>query len=265
MCSNGWTARISRLQAHLLLPRANGNNVVRLRVYVAELHSLISNMNASLHKHREIIATGLLCALCAGILGFRFFYTESRGYAFMAWNLFLAILPWLFLRAADFMDRGRSWWATWGFLGAGFFFLPNAPYMVTDLFHLRWGGRMPIWYDTLLIFTFAIAGLVLFYFSLDKMEAIVRRKLKGRWHQVIIPAVIFLCAFGVYLGRYLRFNSWDLLDEPFHLFGEIADRVVDPLAHPRTWGVTVGYGLLLLIGYWTLKLLRQPRGEIASQ
>jgi uncharacterized membrane protein len=62
-------------------------------------------------------------------------------------------------------------------------------------------------------------------------------------------AALFLCGFGIYLGRFARLNSWDVVTEPILVVRTIVDRVVDPLAHPRTWGVTLLFGLLLAIGY----------------
>jgi uncharacterized membrane protein len=70
-----------------------------------------------------------------------------------------------------------------------------------------------------------------------------------------IIVMIFLCSFGIYLGRYLRFNSWDVVSNPYTLVNEITDRVINPLDHPQTLGVTVLYGAFLLLGYWVIKLL----------
>jgi uncharacterized membrane protein len=69
--------------------------------------------------------------------------------------------------------------------------------------------------------------------------------------------LLFLGSFGVYLGRYLRWNSWDIITEPFRLFYDIADRIINPFEHPRTWGMTLFMGLFLTIIYWSFHLVRK--------
>jgi len=68
--------------------------------------------------------------------------------------------------------------------------------------------------------------------------------------------VTFLCSFGIYLGRYLRFNSWDVMSNPNNLFDEIANRMINPSRHTQTIGVTLLYGAFLLTGYWVIKLFQ---------
>lgn len=58
-----------------------------------------------------------------------------------------------------------------------------------------------------------------------------------------------LSGFGVYLGRFPRWNSWDVFHRPQLLFHDIASRVLDPLQHAHTWGFTLGFGTLLILAY----------------
>ena len=76
--------------------------------------------------------------------------------------------------------------------------------------------------------------------------------------------IIFLNAFGIYLGRYMRFNSWDIISNPMALFGEIVNRFVDPIHHPGTWGMTLSYGFLFIIGYFCLKLFQRSLKDQAA-
>ena len=114
---------------------------------------------------------------------------------------------------------------------------------------------MPLWFDTLLVFSFSITGLLLFYDVLLKMYRFLSNQLSTIWAIFGIVTIIFMNAFGIYLGRFLRFNSWDIVSNPFSLAREILDRFIHPFAHPQTWGVTLGYGTLFLVGYVMAEIL----------
>jgi len=135
-------------------------------------------------------------------------------------------------------------------------FLPNAPYIVTDLFHPRYSTAALLWYDTLLVFSCAISGLIFFYTSLVKMEKLFTKKYPRPISLIAIPALIFLSAFGIYLGRFVRFNSWDIITQPSTLLYEMGDRLLNPFGHPDTWQVTIAYGIFFWIGYQFVKRLR---------
>jgi uncharacterized membrane protein len=73
----------------------------------------------------------------------------------------------------------------------------------------------------------------------------------------LIVLLLFVSGFGIYLGRFLRWNSWDIIQAPFGLLFDVGDRIVNPLAHSRTWGVTISMGILLNMMYWTIKLIKR--------
>jgi uncharacterized membrane protein len=180
--------------------------------------------------------------------------TGRRTFLFFLWNLFLAIIPYLSSEAAVYFARKNNRLTALWFLLFAILFLPNAPYIVTDLFHLRVRADMPLWYDTMLIFSVALSGLVLFYVALFQ----IRNMLELFWGWLLaelsVIFIAFLSSFGIYLGRYLRFNSWDVLSNPNDLFEEIANRLINPSRHTQTIGVTLLYGAFLLTGYWVVKL-----------
>ncbi|MBM3416195.1 MAG: DUF1361 domain-containing protein [Bacteroidetes bacterium] len=74
----------------------------------------------------------------------------------------------------------------------------------------------------------------------------------------MVFAVIWLSAFGIYIGRFLRFNSWDVLADPFSLTAEIADMILHPLRNGAAWGMTLVYSVFMTVFYFTVKKL----GEI---
>lgn len=192
------------------------------------------------------------------MLVFRVWHTSSLVYAFLAWNLFLAAIPYgistLLVWKENLQRRKLIFWslcALW------LVFLPNAPYIFTDLFHLRLRGNVPLWYDLLLLLSFAWNGLMLAYLSLYDIQEIIEKRTNWRRSWAMVIGVLFLSAFGVYLGRYLRWNSWDLFFNPMPLLLDIADRFIHPMQHPRTWGLTLAYGSFLVLGYMIVRTLMQ--------
>jgi len=134
-------------------------------------------------------------------------------------------------------------------------FFPNAPYILTDLFHLNHGAAMPMWFDLVLILAFAWTGILFGFLSLWDFEKLLKTKLSRKWIPLISVGLLFLSSFGIYLGRYLRWNSWDLIHRPFSIFQDVSDRVLYPLEHTRTWGVTFFMGILLVLMYVSFRLV----------
>jgi uncharacterized membrane protein len=136
-------------------------------------------------------------------------------------------------------------------------FFPNAPYILTDLFHLRLKSNVPIWFDLLLILSFAWVGLLYGFMSLWDIEKILSQKINRKFVPVISLFLLFLGSFGIYLGRYLRWNSWDIIREPFELFYDISDRFLNPFNHPRTWGMTLFMFVFLSMIYLSFKYIKK--------
>ncbi len=185
---------------------------------------------------------------------FRVFYTNSGFYLFLVWNLFLAVIPYLI---TNFLKQNKNSYLFYFLFPIWLLFLPNAPYIITDLFHLPQGTLMPLWYDLLLIVVFSVNGMVLFFYSLNDMFNEIKEKYSIKIAQFIISISIFLSGFGIYLGRYLRWNSWEILQNPKLLFYDILKPIINPTQHPRTWGITFGYGFLFIICYSLFKSLSE--------
>lgn len=157
-----------------------------------------------------------LCRVCI---------TGSVVYLFLIWNLFLAYLPWWISRFLQ--NRKLLAWHDGFLLLAWLLFLPNAPYLLTDLFHLKARGGVPLWFDLVLILSCACTGLLLFCRSLRSMLAVLSPYLNRRALGWLTYAVFLMSSLGLYLGRYLRFNSWDIL-HPFRLWNEFRNVLLDP-------------------------------------
>ncbi|PJJ59705.1 DUF1361 domain-containing protein [Hymenobacter chitinivorans] len=202
-----------------------------------------------------LLVLGASLTLSVVLVVFRVFLTHQVYFVFLLWNLFLALVPFGLstmlglaagpVRARVLLPVGAVW----------LLFFPNAPYILTDLFHLEPRAGVPYWYDLALILTCAWNGLMLAYASLLDMQNLVQRRLGAAASWVFVVVALLLSSFGIYLGRFLRFNSWDIVTNPLTLFYDILNRVLHPAAHPRTWGVTLLFGVFLLIGYSTVRLM----------
>ena len=187
----------------------------------------------------------------------RIISTGNIRYSFLVWNLFLAWLPLVFaLLASEKYERasGRDW-RFLGLAGAWLLFFPNAPYIFTDLTHLttRYFGHF--WVDLMLILLCALTGLVLGFVSLYLMQSVVERMLGRLASWLFIAAVAVLSGFGIYLGRFMRFNSWDVLFRPVQLYRGIGNWVTDPLANPTSLAFPLLFGTFLFITYLMLYAL----------
>lgn len=208
--------------------------------------------------HRGIF---LASALGIALLVTRWWWTGSLGLWFLGWNLFLAGIPLLF---GELASRTHSPLIRCGALGAWLLFFPNAPYLVTDLLHLG-PGPAPLWFDLGLLSAFAVAGLFLAVASLVPVHRAFRARFGAQAGWLMVIIVCGLSGFGIYLGRFLRFNSWDVAIRPLDLAVTLLSRVVDPFAHPRTWGVTLLFGALTFVVYISLsECARRPTPDPQS-
>tara|TARA_R110001606_G_C15193908_1_gene630838 strand:- start:91 stop:633 length:543 start_codon:yes stop_codon:yes gene_type:complete len=173
---------------------------------------------------------------------------------FLVWNLFLAVIPFTITSYLVSLPKLNKIGFVLSF-GIWLLFLPNAPYIVTDLIHLRVSYSTYIWLDILVVSSFAFNGLLLFYLSILDMKHVLKRYLKKPIINYGITLTIFLSSFGVYLGRFLRYNSWEILSNPKYLFIDIVNIAVRPLANKEAWLFTIVFGTFLNVGFWVFKNL----------
>jgi uncharacterized membrane protein len=185
---------------------------------------------------------------------------------YLVWNLFLAWIPVVLALWLEECDR-RSPTKDWRFWAAAFawlMFFPNAPYLLTDLKHLKLATKLQWWTDLILILLFAITGLVLAFLSLHRMHTLVSRRRGWIAGWVFVLGVAFLTGFGVYLGRFERWNSWDVLIQPLALVADSPNWL-----HYHTAKFTGLFGLLLATTYallYSLTRLGVSTGvDLASQ
>ncbi len=167
------------------------------------------------------------------LVGIRVLYSESLGYVFLVWNLWLAIIPFLI---SYFLARKRNKVFQLFLFVAWILFFPNALYIITDLVHLRPRNNIPIWFDSTLIFSAAISGLFFAYASLLFVESYLQSIFNKRVAGFILFSCLLVSSFGVYVGRFLRWNSWDIFLNPLECGRQVTHSLI---SYPRTWVVTL--------------------------
>lgn len=191
------------------------------------------------------LALQVASALCLGLLLIRVWHTESLFYGFLVWNLVLAWVPFGLAWVMMVLDRRRASGLVLVGVGAlWLLFFPNAPYVVTDFVHLgKYSSGIPLWYDALLIGSFAAVSLIMGLASLGLVQSVVTRRAGAGTGWAVTVVAIGLCAMGVYLGRVHRFNSWDAILDPSAILSVVIARLSDPLGNPA---MLIGVGLFSL-------------------
>lgn len=200
-----------------------------------------------------VLALLAASALCIATLEIRIERTGDPFYRFLIWNLFLAWVP-LFCAAAAFaLARRRGIdLVVVALLLLWLLFFPNAPYMLTDFIHVGESASVPLWYDALMLSSFAWTALLLGFASLYLVQLVVRNAVGLAWSWVVVTAALALSSFGVYIGRFVRFNSWDALLRPGRVAHVISNQLENPFQHPRLVAVLVVLTAFLLVGYAVL-------------
>jgi uncharacterized membrane protein len=200
------------------------------------------------HSFYPLVLSSLLAS---SFFAWRYFYSHSTNYINLMWNLILAWIPYgLSLISAMLNKSKRQVWPLLVLLGVGWLaFFPNAPYLVTDFYHLGWRPPMPLWYDIGLIAVFAFTGCFLAIASLRTMHLLVEEYLGSLLGWLFVLIALGLAGLGVYLGRFGRWNSWDLLLHPRSLLKEIAMQVLNPLDNLGFVGFTLMFTSIMVVFY----------------
>jgi uncharacterized membrane protein len=213
-------------------------------------------MKISLQISRSTLGLVFLTSLCILLEITRIKLRGDMKYSFLIWNLFLAWIPLFFaLVARRFAQNNSHKLLIISNLTTWLLFFPNAPYIITDLLHLQGYSQNILWFDSLLIFIFAMVGLFVGLYSLDIAHQVFEQlfgKIKA-WLMVFVS--IFLSGFGVYLGRYSRWNSWDLFQHPFRLLRDIFHQLQNPMAIK----LTLTFSVVMLGFYVAFLIFSQPK------
>jgi uncharacterized membrane protein len=205
-----------------------------------------------LPNERFLVLAGLslASALCVALELVRERYFGELGFRFLLWNLTLAWIPLVVaLGVYDCYRRGLPFASLTPAILVWLLFLPNAPYIVTDFVHLNPAGRAPLWFDAVVISSFAWTGLLLGFASLYLLHAVARHRFGARVGWLGALSALGLSSVGVYAGRFLQWNSWDLLTRPGERLAEIAPGLDQTAALVHASAVMLLVAVLLATTY----------------
>ncbi len=181
---------------------------------------------------REALWRGVSLAVAASValsLARIVLYQELL-FGYMLWNLFLALLPLGFCLLLVYRLKTQSWLEKFNLLLTILWlgFLPNSFYLVTDLIHIAEVGSRTILYDSVMLLSYALTGLLLGYISVILVHKELRKRLQARSTDRVIAGVFLLSSFAIYLGRYMRWNTWDVIINPIGLLANVVDSLIVP-------------------------------------
>jgi len=209
---------------------------------------------------RYLQAASLISLLCLILFLVRILMTGTYRYWFIPENLALAwaclIFAWVLVGQLK-----EQRWLSWQNLSLSVLwlvFLPNSWYVLTDFVHIRATGEISQLYDIVLMTSLVISGFVLGFASLYLVHLELRKRLGSRVSGAMVAIILLLSSFAIYLGRDLRWNSWDVVADPGGLILDVSDRVVDPFGHPRAINVTVLFFVLIGTIYLAIWIWARP-------
>jgi uncharacterized membrane protein len=207
-----------------------------------------------------VLALFAASTTCCALITYRILAGAQVRHAYLVWNLFLAWLPLVFAlfaverfsrtnnpRDRKFLALGIAW----------LLFFPNAPYIFTDLVHVLAKGRPTFWAELMLILIVALTGFLAGFLSLQVMHGLAMRRWGRAVGWLFVAGVSGLAAFGVYLGRFTRLNSWDVLLNPVQLAQRTSWGAWNLLTEWQHTKFLILFSLFLLLGYVMLFALTQ--------
>jgi uncharacterized membrane protein len=201
-----------------------------------------------------IIAFVISSLVSGGLFVYGAWREQNVDYAYLLWNLCLAWLPLLLaVRLVELLRRKR--WSSWEGMAVSLLwlvFLPNSFYMISDFIHLQDVPRGDVLYDAVLFTSFILTGVLLGCTSLYLIHVQLKRRFADWTAAALVAVTLLACSAAIYLGRDLRWNSWDILTNPGGLLLDISDRVLHPAAYPSMLLVIASFFVLLASLYHLL-------------
>jgi uncharacterized membrane protein len=210
------------------------------------------------------VAESLAITSAASVLFFaaRVIAADNLRYSYLLWNLFLAWIPLLCAYGLRvWLRRGR--WSAWQGIALSFLwlgFLPNSFYLISDFVHLQPTYEVGLLFDAVMFMSFAFSGVLLGFTAIYIVEQELRKRFGTGQVWAALGCVFVLCSFAVYLGRFLAWNSWDVIVNPAGLLFDVSDRLINPGQYTSTFTTTLMFTVLTASMYAGLhRLIRGLR------
>jgi len=200
---------------------------------------------------KYLMALGVSTGVSLALYAYAAVRNDSLAYSYLPWNLVLSWVPLLIAIRLTVILR-KKLWSSWEAMLTSFawlVFLPNSFYMITDYAHLQDVHRFDILYDTAMFTSFIFTGVILGFTSLVLVHAQFRKRYSTDTCTIIISLILLACSFGLFIGRDLRWNSWDILFNPGGLLFDITDRLAHLSSYPQMIVIVLAYTILLLSMY----------------
>lgn len=218
-----------------------------------------------LFRNQFLVALVLSSLVSIGLYIYGAWRNHSWYNDYLIWNLTLAWLPLIFALRLVLVLRHKLW-SSWEGLALSVLwlvFLPNSFYLISDFIHLQDVKRVDVLYDAIMFTSFIYTGVVLGFSSLYLIHVQLRRRLSAIGATCWIVATLLVCSAAIYVGRDLRWNSWDVLTNPGGLLFDLSDRLAHPSAYPQML-ITIGAFFVLLATMYNLiwhgaRLLQPPK------
>jgi uncharacterized membrane protein len=217
-------------------------------------------------KRRLWLGIGMMIASALLLFVFGVIRNQTLDYWYLPYNLALAAIP---LVLAYWIQGGvrRFAWNNWRILAlvaVWLLFLPNSFYIVTDFIHLPETTRVDIVQDVVMLMQFSLLGYAFGFASLYMLHRAFSPYLKPRVMWAGVTMVLLLASFAIYLGRELRWNSWDIITNPLRVIGDGLLVLFHSSIHPNgLWMMTtffVALAALYMVIYQGMVFLKQNNG-----
>lgn len=176
-------------------------------------------------------------------------------FVYILWNIFLAFIPFVISFMLLYFLKEKKLNKMIFIVGfiLWIIFIPNAPYIITDFIHLGEIRSVPVLFDIFLIFSSASVGLILGFHSFFHIEQIIKTKYSSNMTSLLMGVIIIIVGFGVYLGRFLRFNSWDIFINHISLIKNVWKIFSQSTAHIEVYLYTILFSFFLYLFYTAWK------------
>ncbi|HMH69854.1 MAG TPA: DUF1361 domain-containing protein [Candidatus Saccharimonadales bacterium] len=209
-------------------------------------------MSFLLHPTRRLFVSLLAASLVGvGLFAVGAVRNQSFDFWYLSYNLVLALIPLLLAVTLQKLLKEQEWkrWLPLVVTFLWVLFLPNSFYIVSDFIHLQETPRADVVQDVVMLMQFSFMGLVFGFMSLFMVHREFIKRVSAKWAAPLVGALLFLSSFAIYLGRDLRWNSWDIIVQPFAIIADIFDHIFHPIAHPEMGSITLSFFFMLASMY----------------